>query len=126
MLLVLHAVANGWVGPWVGHNFYNAPDTAWIGTYPLDPMHFLAGFTIAAIVFNFELGDRKRHYMLIPVLATVLIAQNIGLIWELAELVAFGRNPSGFIQVRLLDTLWDQLMDVLGAVVAVLGGEHLV
>jgi hypothetical protein len=125
ILIVLHAIANGWVGPWKGHNWYNDAATSWIGTYPVDVMHFLAGFSVAAIVFNFNLGAAKRSYMLVPVLATLLIVQNVGLLWEWIELAYFGMHPGGFIQVDLLDTLFDETMDLLGGVAAVLAGERL-
>jgi len=123
--LVLHAFANGWVGPWVGHNWYNDPRTSWIGTYPIDIMHFLAGFSIGAVIFNFDLGRLKRSYMLVPILATLVIVQLIGLGWEWLELIYFGANPGGFIQVSLLDTLFDETMDFVGALVSVWVGEHL-
>lgn len=126
LTFALHALANGWVGPWKGHNFYNDPATAWIGTYPVDIMHFLAGFSIAAFVFNFDLGAQKRSYMLIPVLATIVIVQIVGLLWEWFEFAYFGANPGGFIQVDLRDTLFDETMDLVGAAVAVWVGEHII
>ena len=122
--LILHAIANGWIGPWLGHNWYNDPRTAWIGTYPIDIMHFLAGLSIGAVIFNFDLGRLKRSYMIVPVLATIVLVQLIGLGWEWLELIYFGANPGGFIQVSLLDTLFDETMDFVGALAAVLIGER--
>lgn len=122
--VVLHSIANGWVGPWVGYNWYNDPRTSWIGTYPIDVMHFLAGFSIGAVIFNFDLGQLKRSYMLVPVLATLVLVQVIGLAWEWLELIYFGAHPGGFIQVSLLDTLFDETMDFVGALFSVWVGEH--
>jgi hypothetical protein len=122
--ILLHSIANGWVGPWPGHNFYNDPKTSWIGTYPVDIMHFLAGFSIASIIFNFNLGRSKRSYILVPVLTTIILVQVIGLLWEWVELAYFGMHPGGFIQVDLRDTLFDETMDVIGGAVAVLVGER--
>ena len=124
--ILAHAIANGWIGPWLGHNWYNDPRTAWIGTYPVNIMHFLAGFSLAAVIFNLNLGRLKRSYILVPILLTLVIAQNIGLLWEWLELFVYGRNPHGFIQVSLLDALFDQTMDLVGAVIAVLVGERFV
>ena len=122
---ILHAIANGWVGPWAGHNFYNDPATSWIGSYPVDVMHFLAGFSIAAVIFNLNLGTSKRSYMLTPVLLTIVAIQTIGLCWEWLELAYFGAHPGGFIQVDLRDTLFDETMDLVGGIVAVIAGDHL-
>ena len=87
-------------------------------------MHFLAGFSIGAVIFNFNLGRSKRSYMLVPVLDTIVLVQLIGLAWEWAELIYFSANPSGFIQVSLIDTLFDETMDFVGGLVSVLVGEH--
>ena len=123
--LTLHAAMNGWLPFFYpGHNFYNAPSTAWIGSYPFDPMHLSAGFTVAALLFNFSWGQQKRSYMLIPVLFTLVAISWVSLGWEMAEYVVYVRNTSGFIQVGLLDTLWDELMNSVGAIIAVLLGEH--
>ena len=121
-LLIVHAVANGWTALWPGHNFYNSPDTAWIGTYPYDPMHLWAGFVIASIALNLNWcrtlkvwsNDRRLHYVL-AILVTLVIIQLVSLTWELLEWFTYNRNPTGFIQVNLLDTLWDELANFLGA-----------
>jgi hypothetical protein len=63
--------------------------------------------------------------MLVPVLLTIVIVQTIGLFWEWLELVYFGAHPGGFIQVDLRDTLFDETMDLVGGIVAVLAGERL-
>ena len=123
---MLHSIANGWIGPWPGHNFYNDPKTSWIGTYPADPMHFLAGFSIAAVIFNLNFGRAKRSYILVSVLLTIILVQFIGLVWEWIELASFGANQGGFIQVSLLDTLFDETMDLIGGVVAVFVGEQFI
>jgi len=87
-------------------------------------MHFLAGFSIGAVIFNFNLGRQKRSYMLAPILVTLLSVQIIGLAWEWLELLYFGMHPGGFIQVDLRDTLFDETMDLIGALAGVFLGEH--
>jgi hypothetical protein len=54
------------------------------------------------------------HYVL-AILVTLVIIQLVSLTWELLEWFTYNRNPTGFIQVNLLDTLWDELANFLGA-----------
>ena len=122
----VHAAFNGWLPFfYYGHNFYNDAATHWIGTFPWDPMHLSAGFVIGSLLFNLAWGVQKKHYMIIPVALTLLAISWITLGWEMLEYVVYNANKTGFIQVDLLDTLWDELTNFIGATIAVLVGERL-
>jgi len=122
--VLFHIALNGWF--WFfypGHNWYNDPSTAWIGTYPVDIMHYAIGFSIGAVAFNIDWGPDKRSYMIISILISFSVVVMAGLVWETLEYFIYAQNTTGFIQVALLDTLFDQWMDVFGGLTAVLVGE---
>jgi hypothetical protein len=116
LLLFVHSALNGWI--LFNHNFYNDPATAWIGSYPLDPMHVWAGFTVTCVLLNLNFGVRKRYYLAISLLSALVLLRWVDLAWGFAEWRVFTLNPTGQVLTGLLDELVDQLADSVGGIIA--------